>query len=179
MYRVTTFLLEHWWGRHADMVDALTVLLLTENAAFYKYGMFDQHRLEKFLVEQWDVISSFRSRDIASLTAGDHGTIRKLFIGFNVALQIQEGKARGRRSPVAVAKTLHLLGPGFFPPWDYEIANQYDCEYSEKPANAYTRFCDIVQTIAVDLADRVSPSSKSLVKRIDEFHYAQYTKGWI
>jgi hypothetical protein len=179
MYRVTTFLLEQWWGRHADMVDALTVLLLTWNASFYRYGMFDQHRLEKFLGEQWNVISSFRNRDIASLTAGDHGAIKKLFDGFNAALQIQAGKCRGRRSPVAVAKTLHLLGPRFFPPWDYEIANQYDCDYSEKPANAYTRFCDIVQTIASDLAGRVSPSSKSLLKLIDEFNYAQYTKEWI
>jgi len=179
MYRVATFLLEQWWGRHADMVDALTVLLLTWNAAFYKYGMFDQRRLEKFLVEQWDVVSDFRNRDITSLTAGDHETIRKLFVGFNAALQIQEGKGRGRRSPVAVAKTLHLLGPRFFPLWDYEIANQYGCDYSEKPGNAYTRFCDIVQTIAADLAGRVSPSPKSLLKRIDEFNYAQYTKGWI
>jgi hypothetical protein len=179
MYRVATFLLEQWWGRHADMVDALTVLLLTWNAAFYKYGMFDQHRLEDFLVGQWDVISSFRNRDITSLKAGDHESIRKLFVGFNAALQIQEGKGRGRRSPVAVAKTLHLLGPRFFPLWNYEIANQYGCDYSEKPANAYTRFCDIVQTIAADLAGRVSPSSKSLLKRIDEFNYAQYTKEWI
>lgn len=179
MYRVASFLLEHWWGRHQEMVDALTVLLLTWNAAFYRYGMFDQHRLEKFLAEHWDVISSFRNRDITSFSIEDHGTIRKLFVGFNAALQIQEGKGRGRRSPVAVAKTLHMLGPRFFPLWDYEIANRYDCDYSERPGNAYTQFCNIIRTIAVDLAPRVSPSSKSLLKRIDEFNYAKYTKGWI
>ena len=179
MYRVGTFLLEKWWGRPADMVDALTVLLLTWNAAFYRHGMFDQNRLETFLVGKWDAISSFRNRDIRSLTARDRGIIRRLFVGFNAALQIQEGKDQGRRSPVAVAKTLHMLGPRFFPLWDYEIANQYGCDYSEKPANAYMRFCDIAQTIVADLTGRVSPSPKSLLKRIDEFNYAQYTKGWI
>jgi hypothetical protein len=177
--RVGAFLVEHWWGRHADMVDALTVLLLAWNAAFYHHGMFDQQRLENLLVGQWDVISSFRNREITSLTAGDHGTIRKLFVGFNAALQIQEGRSHGRCSPVAVARTLHLLGPRFFPLWDSEIANQYGCDYSNKPEDAYTNFCNIIQTIATDLMGRVSPSSKSLLERIDEFNYAQYTKGWI
>ena len=41
MYRVATFLLAKWWGRYAEMVDALTVLLLTWNSAFYRYGLFD------------------------------------------------------------------------------------------------------------------------------------------
>jgi len=178
-YRVATFLLEHWWGRHADMVDALTVLLLAGNATFFRYGMFDRHRLETFLAEKWDAISSFRNRDISSLAVRDHGTIRKLFVGLNAALQIREGRDQGRRSPVAVAKALHMLGPRFFPLWDYEIASQYGCDYSDKPAIAYMRFCDISQTIVADLTGRVSPSSKSLLKRIDEFNYVQYTKGWI
>jgi hypothetical protein len=30
--RVATFLIEQWWGRPADMVDAITVVLLTWNA---------------------------------------------------------------------------------------------------------------------------------------------------
>jgi hypothetical protein len=141
--------------------------------------MFDQHRLESFLVAQWDLLSHFRDRDITSLTPSDHASIRKLFLGFDAALQIQAGRDRGRHSPVAVAKTLHILGPRFFPVWDYEIANQYGCEYSEKPAGAYARFCDIIKVIAADLAEKTSPSSKSLLKRIDEFHYARFTKGWI
>jgi hypothetical protein len=177
--RVGTFLLEQWWGRQAEMVDALTVLLLAWNAPLYRYSMFDPQRLERFLVGHWDVISSFRNRDITSLTAGDHRTIRDLFKGFSAALRTQEGNDGGGRSPVAVAKTLHLLGPRFFPLWDCEIANQYGCDYSEEPATAYARFCNIVQTIATDLLGRVSPSPKSLVERIDEFNHAQYTKGWI
>ena len=179
MDRVGTFLLEQWWGRPAEMVDALTVFLLIRNAAFYRCGIFDPHRLERFLADHWDVISSFRDRDIASLTGGDHGTIRRLFVGFNAALQIRAGNGRAQRSPVAVSKTLHLLGPRFFPLWDCAIANQYGCDYSDKPADGYTHFCNIIQAIATDLVGRVSPSSKSLLERIDEYNYAQYTKGWI
>ena len=179
MYLVATFLLERWWGSQAEMADALTVLLLAWNAPFYRYGMFDQNRLEKFLVGHWELICSFRDRDITSLTEGDHAAIKKLFAGLDRALRFKEGKGQGQRSPVAVAKTLHLLAPRFFPLWDYEIANRYGCEYSENPADAYLQLCSTFKQIAVDLAAAIPSSQKSLLKQIDEYNYAKYTKGWI
>jgi hypothetical protein len=179
VYRVATFLLEHWWGRQPEMVDALTVLLLTSNTAFYRDGMFDQNRLEQFLVGRWDSLTGFRDREIMSLTDGDRAVIKKLFHGLHVALQLTEGKNRGRRNPVAVAKTLNLLAPRFFPLWDYEIANYYGCEYAENPADAYLQFCSTLKRIAIDLASLVPSSPKSLLKQIDEYNYVKYTMGWI
>ena len=38
MYRVSTFLVQEWWDDPARLVDALSVLLLIWNGAFYRYG---------------------------------------------------------------------------------------------------------------------------------------------
>src|SRR6266849_3241798 len=45
MYRVSTFLVREWWGDPARLVDALSVLLLIWNGAFYRYGGFDEQML--------------------------------------------------------------------------------------------------------------------------------------
>jgi hypothetical protein len=49
MYKVATFLVSHYWGRPTEMADALGVLLLTWNNAFYRYGTFDFSALEDVL----------------------------------------------------------------------------------------------------------------------------------
>jgi len=36
MYKVATFLVDHFWGAPAEMTDALGVLLLTWNQALYR-----------------------------------------------------------------------------------------------------------------------------------------------
>src|SRR4029453_18269077 len=77
VYRVATFLLEKWWGRPAEMADALIVMLLAWNAPFYKYGLFNHDPLEKFLALHWDAISSFRDREVTSLTDADRAAIRR------------------------------------------------------------------------------------------------------
>lgn len=41
MYKVATFLVEHHWGKPGEMANALGVVLLTWNNAFYRYGSFD------------------------------------------------------------------------------------------------------------------------------------------
>jgi hypothetical protein len=179
VYRVATFLLEQWWGRPAEMADALIVMLLAWNAPFYKYGLFDQNHLEKFLFGHWDVISNLRDRDVMSLADADRAVIRRLFTGLHRALQFREGKGQGQKSPIAVAKTLHLLAPRFFPLWDYEIANYYGCGYSDNPAEAYLQLCCTFKQIAVTLASVIPPTSKSLLKQIDEYNYVTYTKGRI
>jgi hypothetical protein len=38
MYRVSRFLVQEWWGDTAKLADALSVLLLTWNANFYRFG---------------------------------------------------------------------------------------------------------------------------------------------
>lgn len=179
MYRVATFLLKEWWGQYGHMTDALTVLLLTWNGAFYRYGMFDQDTLEACLKAHWPTIDGFRPRSIASMSAADEAPLRVLFLALREALRIAHGKHAGAHSSVAVAKTLHLLAPHFLPIWDQRIAHAYDCRYARDPAAAYQRFCWIIRDIAATLAPIAPDSDKTLLKRIDEFNYAKYSKGWI
>jgi len=156
MYKVATFLVSHFWGKPSDMADALGVLLLTWNQAFYRYGNFDFGKLEECIARNLKKIKAFRSKDISSLSEGED------------------------KSPVAVAKALHLLAPKFFPLWDDGIAKGYGCHYSDDPAGRYIEFCKITKAVAEGVKDCVrQESNKTLVKLIDEYNYSKYTQGWI
>jgi hypothetical protein len=179
MYRVATFLLREWWGSHSEMADALAVLLLTWNNAFYRYGPFSAIRLEASLKEHWNLIEQFHSRDITDLTVEDEPRVRRLFQALLKALSIVTGKRCGHQTPVGVAKALHLLAPKFFPPWDDKISREYGCYYGKDPAGAYVRFCRLTRNIVVDLKDKVQISDKTLLKQIDEYNYARYSRRWM
>jgi len=179
MYKVATFLVSHFWGRPSDMADGLGVLLLTWNQAFYRYGIFDFDKLEGCIADNFQKIENFRNRDISSLSNSDEDDIRDLFNRFLEALQINSGKMQGRKSPVAVAKTLHLLAPNFFPLWDDKIARAYGCYYNPNPTEKYISFCKITKSIADKVKCYIGRSDKTLTKLIDEYNYPKYTQGWI
>lgn len=172
MYRVATFLLDRWWGLHAEMTDALTVLLLTWNQAFYRYGRFEPQLLTDCLAKRWPEIDGFRGRTIMGLANDDHMAIRELFDDLLVALATSKG-----RSAVAVAKTMHLLAPGFFPIWDAAIAKAYGCGYHRDPSDAYLEFCEKTERVARSLVSIAPDPSKTLLKSIDEYNYARFSKA--
>jgi hypothetical protein len=180
MYKVATFLVSHYWGQFAQMSDSLGVLLLTWNQACYRYGSFSFDELETCLRENWASIKAFRARDIFSLAESDSDGIATLFDRFLAGLQIAGGNARGRRSPVAVAKALHLLAPEFFPLWDDKIARAYRCHYSREPAEKYFLFSHKTKTIAQIIRGYHGlPQDVTLWKLIDEYNFAKYTRKWI
>jgi len=179
MYKVATFLISYFWGKPSDMADGLGVLLLTWNQVFYRFGIFDFDKLEECITKNFQKIEKFKNRDISSLSNSDGGDIKDLFNKFLEALQIDSGKVRGRKSPVAVAKALHLLAPKFFPLWDDKIARAYGCYYNENPAERYISFCNEIKAMADEVKDYVIRSDKTLVKLIDEYNYSKFTKGWI
>jgi hypothetical protein len=179
MYKVATFLVSHFWGKPSDMADGLGVLLLTWNQAFYRYGTFDFDKLEECITENFQKIESFRNRDISSLSNSDEDVIKNLFNKFREALQIDSGNVQGRKSPVSVAKALHLLAPDFFPLWDDKIARAYKCHYYKNPAEKYVSFCNITKDMADKVKNCISRSDKTLIKLIDEYNYSKYTQGWI
>jgi hypothetical protein len=162
------------------MADGLGVLLLTWNQAFYRYGIFDFDKLERCIAGNFQKIESFKNRNILSLSIYDEDDIKDLFVIFLEALQIDAGKRQGSKSPVAVAKALHLLAPNLLPLWDEKIARAYGCYYYNKdPAGKYVLFCEITKTIADKIKNYIDRSDKTLVKLIDEYNYSKYTKGWI
>jgi hypothetical protein len=180
MYKVASFLVEYYWGNPEDMANALGILLLTWNQAFYRYGSFDYEELEKCIKNNLGLLGNYRKRDIFSFSENDEPTVEAIFDEFLTALQIDGGKKAGIKSPVAVAKALHLLAPAFFPLWDDKIAKAYGCYYKQDPGKKYLLFCRFTREIAESYGGLSDLTSKAtLVKQIDEYNYATYTKKWI
>jgi len=181
MYRTATFLVAHFWGKPAEMADSLGVLLLTWNHAFYRYGIFDFDKLEACISKNLSSLDKYRNSSILNYTSADDKAIEHLFQQFLDALRIHAGKKKGQKSAVGVAKALHLLAPDFFPLWDYEIARAYGCAYSSNPAEKYLVFFRKSKEMAEKLQFSVDAKAmgKTLLKLIDEYNYAKYTRGWI
>lgn len=179
MYKVATFLVNHFWGNFSEMADGLGVLLLTWNQAFYRYGVFNFDELERCIKDNFKEIEQFRNREIQSLLSDDEENIKKLFMKFLDALQISEGKMKGRKSPVSVAKALHILAPSFFPLWDDKIARAYNSYYNTEPAKKYFQFCNTIKSMSCSIGNYINKADKSLIKFIDEYNYSKYTKRWI
>jgi len=199
MYKVATYLISQFWGDPKDMADALGVLLLTWNQAFYRYGSFDFDMLEKWLKENIDILERLRKRDIFDLNENDLKVVRNLFESLLETLK----DPKGRKSPVAVSKVLHLLAPQLFPLWDNKIAKAYECfwYHSEAASDKYVGFMKKIKNLAESViqsfinaegGDRVKaikaicdrcpqnlPFTKSLLKIIDEYNYSKFSKGWI
>lgn len=174
MYRVATFLVTEFWRQPSDLADGVGVLLLTWNQALYRYGSPDFKRFEEFLTGNGPAFDQLRGRDISTFGTADQEIILTLFASALHALQIAEGKSQGHRSPVAVAKALHLLAPSFFLLWDKAIAEAYHCGYSSHPGRKYLEFM-------ADLRETIEPlkQGKTHLKVVDEYNYAKFTKKWM
>lgn len=179
MYKVATKLIKENWGNVHEMTDALGVLLLTWNQAFYRYGIFDFDELERCLTTHFNELDALRKREISTLSESDEKLIRTIFLDFLSALRIEDGPKKGQKSPVAVAKTLHLLAPSFFPIWDDKISRAYDCYYSVNPAEQYLKFSRIAKQQVDQLKNEISNPDKPYLKLLDEYNYSKYTKKWI
>jgi hypothetical protein len=179
MYKTATFLVEHFWGNAPRMAEGLGVLLLVWNNAFYRNGPFDFDALEACIASNQKLLDEYRKRDVLTYSPKDDAKIKPLFEEFLEALQICEGTCKGRRTPVGVAKALHLLAPSFFPLWDEKIARGYGCYYAVDPAGQYISFFRMTKDIAAKLAPSIKLSGRSLLKMIDEYNYAKHTKGWV
>lgn len=177
MYKVTAFLVSHFWGKFSEMADGLGVLLLTWNQAFYRYGIFDFDNLERCIFNNFQKLEIFRKRNISDLHGSDENEIKSLFNDFLEALKV-ERDGKQKTSPVAVAKALHILAPNFFPLWDKKIAEAYGMRF-KKPGDEYFAFCKISGYIAQKIKDYVGHPEKSLLRLIDEYNYAKFTKNWI
>lgn len=181
MYKTASFLVEHFWGRPAEIADSLGVLLLTWNQAFYRYGRFDFNRLEQCIKENQELLNRYRPREIITFGQEDENPTVAMFNGFLRALRIVNGTKAGAQSPVSVAKAMHLLAPAFFPLWDDKIARAYSCHYTLRPATKYLEFMAINKRFAEQLRRQGMDGKghRTLLKLIDEYNYAKYTQEWV
>lgn len=64
------------------------------------------------------------------------------------------------KSPVAVAKALHLLAPHFFPLWDGRIAKSYKCYYNvDNAAEKYIWFMKLMKKFVEKAREYVDSST--------------------
>jgi hypothetical protein len=182
IYRIAMTLVSEGWSRPPrlqNIVDGLNVLLRIWNQQFYGPSCFDEKRLAGWLTAHWSEVNSFRSRDISSFGASDHEAIAGTFTEL---LDVLQKNSNAKRSPVSVAKALHLLAPRFFPIWDSTIAGNWKCPYSTLPSVAYIVFCQRTQEFAAPLQKALAADNssrhgwfeqKTLLKRIDEYNYVR------
>ncbi|MBN1214494.1 MAG: hypothetical protein JXA99_03535 [Candidatus Lokiarchaeota archaeon] len=177
VYKITLFYIQNNWDNIEEMVDALNVFLRSWNRAFYRYGKSDFKCLESIIRKNYNILKSYRDKSILSFNSKDYSIIKKLFNELLEVLKI-ENKNGIKKSPVSVSKALHLLAPNYFPLWDQSIAIEYHCYYSKNPDEKYINFCKKIKEIAENISYEIE-TKKSLVKLIDQYNYAKYTKKWI
>jgi hypothetical protein len=181
IYKTASFLVKHFWGDPSKVAEGLGVLLLVWNSAHYRYGTFDFDELEKSIADNQELLQEYRNRNIGNHTPTEDARIGEFFQELLEALKTCEKARRGVRSPVAVAKALHLLAPDFFPLWDEVIATQYGCYYGDDPSGNYICFLKKTKDIAAQLdkveevRSLVGVTGKTLLKLIDEYNYVAYT----
>ena len=167
------------WSNPKEMAQGIGLLLHGWHQGFYRFGNFDRSVLVECVERNLEIVNKFRNREISSLSNNDEIGIKELFDQF---LDVLRGG--NRRSPVAVAKSLNLLAPKFLPLWDRDIAFAYgyvwDGILTEFTGTDYISFCWKMK----EMAERVqgclpNPDDRSVLKRIDEYNYSKYTKGWI
>lgn len=152
------------------MAESLAVLLQTWNAQYYRFHPFDSAHfaaLETVLASRRSELDAFRLRAIATMTTHKFPVIGDLFTEFELIL-----------GPVGAAKALHLLAPQFFPLWDREIAKAYRINLDSRGNNSaeFLRFMTIVVKQVKQLASQAG--YEGWLKRIDEYNYCRFTKGW-
>jgi hypothetical protein len=151
--------------------EALAVLLLSWNRAFYRFAKFDaQHfvDIEEVVNRNWSALMRFRQRSIATLRKDDIAAVSSLFVEFEGVL-----------GPVGAAKALHLLAPQFFPLWDREIATKYKVRLRPRGriADLYVGFMLIAAEQCSSLCE--AGYGGSCLKALDEYNFCKYTRKWI
>ena len=154
-----------------SVAESLAVLLQTWNAMHYRFHPFDREHFDAIetvtSLYHPDLIA-FRSRSIASFTPDDTIAIKELFGDFELVL-----------GPVGAAKALHLWAPKFFPLWDRAIAKAYGIYLGSAGQNSdeYLQFMEVAASqVSHALSDR---QCDEVLKRIDEYNYCRFTKGWL
>lgn len=186
MYGVAGFLVNNAWGDAANIANGVSVLLVTWNWTFFnKYGRYNFDHLTRCIELNLRTLELYRKRDILEFQDYDEAPVADIFNKFLSALRSDaKEKGAGPESPIAVAKTLHILCPGFFPMWDRETALQYCSDYAEHAALKYVAFCRIAQIILTALKKETAfrklatETKKPALKLFDEYNYSKFTKGW-
>ena len=187
MYRVSMRLIEQDWGKNKEVSEALGVLLLTWNSAFYRYGNINFYLIQEAISETNDKLNELRKRSILTYKEDEREKIREVYQKLILALKKtgkMEKKNEGKQiySPVSAAKALHLLCPNFFPLWDDKIAIGYGCRWYKSilSFDKYWKFIGITASQIRKLESEGNaehPETRpGTLKLVDEYNYIHFTK---
>jgi hypothetical protein len=193
MYRISVLLIDQTWGSPGEVADALGVILLTWNQAFYRYGAPDFDRIESMLQASQNELDRYRESNLLHLSDEELEGSMSLFEEMLEATSIRMINAHEvRRSPVSAAKALHALAPRVFPIWDDTIRTRLGYGGSSRTAaQQYVRFMRSCRDSLIELSaeqslkeleaelSKLGRFPKTILKFLDEYFYALYTKRWI
>lgn len=185
-------LVDQTWGKPAEVADALGVILLTWNQAFYRYGQPDFDRLEEFLRIRQEEIARYQGSALLRLSEDEIEDTVSLFDQLLDTTSIRIAKTdKVRRSPVSAAKALHALAPRAFPIWDDSIRTELGYGGNSSTADKYVRFMRSCRGAFLELSHEQSLAElevelskfgrfpKTILKLLDEYFYSKYTKRWV
>jgi hypothetical protein len=166
-YRVGRHMLA---GSEFTAAEAIHLLMRTWNARAKKSRILTVSAVAELLEATVGKFDRFDDRHIVTLVDAERDIVAELYAAFREVL-----------GGVGAAKALSLLSPRFFPIWDTKIAIAYlgyGWATRKAPAEHYLTFIDyaIEQcTAAVTEAE----FGEVLLKTLDEWNYAVWTKGWM
>ena len=188
IYEISTNMINVNWGKYKEISNALGVLLLIWNSAFYRYGSLDYNLIEESVIKNSQDLNVFRSRNLLSFQEKDRAKVESIYGDFLRSLR-SKGRSSAKNagkisySPVSVGKAIHLLCLTFFPLWDNKIAKSYDCLWTSSTSSFdnYWKFIGFNKRQIVQLySDHDKPSELNglnPLKLIDEYNYTRFTLG--
>lgn len=171
------------------LAKTVRLFLNNWNISFYRYGKMDLLDLKECIRNNHKDIVFFRNKDILNFSNNDFTKAKNLFDKFLNSTKISV-KEKSRFSPVSVAKTLHLLAPDSFIPWDNAIAKGYyhngkKCYWyhSSNASNKYVGFLIEIRIQVLKLGKILKNLSdeydKNVLRIIDIYNLFKYKyKQW-
>ncbi len=191
IYKTSRNLIESKWDNDWEITEAISILLHIWNGAFYRYGFFKIDKLKEWITKNKEVLNELKNKKITIDNVMEVNyaiLIKKIFDELIEVTKItnpkKNAKSKYLRTPVGVAKTLHLLVPELFPLWDDAIAkgmgviwNSGKHNYSEKYLECCIKTLNFKNKIKEKRVIReLVKNDKGILKIIDEFNYILFTK---
>jgi hypothetical protein len=169
-YRVGRHMLGDGAAAGFTAAEAIDLLMRVWNAQSPYTWKLTLDAIATLLAQTAQARAAFDDRDIASLAADEVPAVGAIYGDFRAVL-----------GPVGAAKALGLLHPRVFPLWDTAIGVAYiGHKWSQDLAppayyQTFVGYCAEQCTTAVNEA----AFGPTLLKRLDEWNFCVWTKGWL
>lgn len=193
----------------SKITEGISNLLSGWHNSFYRFGPFSTNDISKYITSQQSQLKRIRKKNIRNVIVDNkfESLFRTVYDGCLDATASTNAKFT-RKTVTGTSKALCLLAPGLFPMCDEAISQAYDCwwVYSDGSFWEYLKFFKYMKILAEQMVAKYSKIhgisdlnkaeilliqeirtysgdsykyNKTLLKIIDEYNYAKFTKGWL